>query len=137
MQFPHTWRDVVRSSLSLACPLQFRDSPQDTSIHSNPHVFRNQPAPFRLPIWSFCPLCYSLKAELKKRQAELDARAAHEAWEAAEKAKADEEAARAEAAKKAAAAGIVHGRGTRLSTGVLVGGGNNRCVCAFKRQKSL
>ncbi|CAN0271863.1 unnamed protein product, partial [Hapterophycus canaliculatus] len=62
-----------------------------------------------------------LKAQMKKKQAELNAHYAREAREAAAKAKAEEEAARAAAAAKAA-----HGRGTRLSTGVLVGGGNTR-----------
>ncbi|CAM9483908.1 unnamed protein product [Ectocarpus sp. 12 AP-2014] len=62
-----------------------------------------------------------LKAQMKKRRAELNAHYAREAREAAAKARAEEEAARAAAAAKAA-----HGRGTRLSTGVLVGGGNTR-----------
>ncbi|CAN0353439.1 unnamed protein product [Pylaiella littoralis] len=62
-----------------------------------------------------------LKAKMKKRQAELNALHAREAREALEKARADEEAARAAAVAKAA-----HGRGTRLTTGALVGGGNTR-----------
>lgn len=53
--------------------------------------------------------------------------AARAAWEASRKAKADEEATRAAKAAAAAKAGIVmHSRGTRLATGVLVGGGNTR-----------
>lgn len=58
---------------------------------------------------------------MKKRQAELNAAYAREAREAAAKKRAEEEAARAAAAAKAA-----HGRGTRLSTGVLTGGGITR-----------
>lgn len=78
------------------------------------------PPHVRTPISSISPpfpRSRSLKAQMKKRQAELNAAYAREAREAAAKARADEEAARAAAAAKAA-----HGRGTRLTTGVLVGG---------------
>ena len=63
---------------------------------------------------------------MKKRQAEIDARAAWAARQEAARVRAEAEAARAAAKAAAAASGIVHGRGTRLSTGVLVGTANTR-----------